>query len=200
VVVLTFDDGFEDFAAVAAPELTARHWPATVFLPAGKAGGSADWEAAGGTRGRPLMSWATVRDLARCGIEFGAHGISHTDLTTLSPDAARAEVVGSKQRIEDTVGRPVISFAAPYGRTNPAIRAEVRRHFRAAVGTTLAEARPASDPYDLPRLEMWYFRRPRRWRAYLEGSRGYLRVRQVLRRARTLAGGLAPGQQTTTNF
>src|SRR5450755_3578189 len=33
-VVLTFDDGYEDFATVAYPELQARNWSATVYLPA----------------------------------------------------------------------------------------------------------------------------------------------------------------------
>src|SRR5438105_1713518 len=43
-VVLTFDDGFDDFARVALPELQTRGWTATVFLPTGKVGGTDDWE------------------------------------------------------------------------------------------------------------------------------------------------------------
>jgi peptidoglycan/xylan/chitin deacetylase (PgdA/CDA1 family) len=32
-VALTFDDGYEDFATVVFPELQARGWTVTVFLP-----------------------------------------------------------------------------------------------------------------------------------------------------------------------
>ena len=65
-VVLTFDDGFEDFASVALPELEARGWGATVFLPAGRVGGTDDWERGRKVyRPRRLLTWETVRDLAR---------------------------------------------------------------------------------------------------------------------------------------
>ncbi len=187
-VVLTFDDGFTDFADVVYPELRARGWTATVFLPAGKAGGFSDWDAAPALARRPLLSWAAAAELAALGVEIGAHGVSHADLTALPPEAARAEVADSRRRIEDRIGRPVTSFAAPYGRTNEAVRAEVRRHYRAAVGTELGRARPTSDPHELPRLEMWYFRDPARWQAYLAGARGYFLLRQVLRRAKRLVG------------
>jgi peptidoglycan/xylan/chitin deacetylase (PgdA/CDA1 family) len=186
-IVLTFDDGFTDFADVAWPELQARGWTATVFLPAGKVGEIADWDVQPGRPAQRLLSWRAVADLAGAGIEIGAHGVRHVDLTALPWDAARAEVVESRRRIEDRIGCPVTSFAAPYGRTNTAVRAEARRHYRAAVGTDLARARPSSDPYNLPRIEMWYFRDTRRWRSYLEGAaRGYFLLRQFLRRTRAL--------------
>ena len=189
-IVLTFDDAFSDFAAVAFPELQVRGWTATVFLPAGKTGKTAHWDVRPDWPAQRLLSWQAITDLAKRGIEIGAHGVSHTDLTTLPLDGARQEVVDARQRIEDRIGCPVTSFAAPYGHTTPAIRAEIRRHYRAAVGTDLARARSTSDPYNLPRIEMWYFRDPRRWQSYLEGeARGYLLLRQVLRRMRAL---LAP--------
>jgi peptidoglycan/xylan/chitin deacetylase (PgdA/CDA1 family) len=186
-IVLTFDDAFTDFAEVAFPELQARGWTATVFLPAGKAGEVAHWDVRPGWPAQRLLSWQALTNLAGLGIEIGAHGVSHTDLTTLPLDIARQEVVDSRRRIEDRIGCPVTSFAAPYGRTTSAIRAEVRRHYQAAVGTDLARARSTSDPYNLPRIEMWYFRDLRRWQSYLEGdARGYFLLRQGLRRMRIL--------------
>ena len=38
------------------------------------------------------------------GVEMGAHGVGHIDLTTLPLDAARAEVIESRRRIEDRIG------------------------------------------------------------------------------------------------
>ena len=92
--------------------------------------------------------------------------------------------------IEEFAGCRVTSFAPPYGRMSPAVRAEVSRQYLAAVGTVMGRARRTSDIYDLPRIEMWYFRHERRWRAYLEGgARGYFIVRKALRKVRTLAKG-----------
>jgi hypothetical protein len=51
----------------------------------------------------------------------------------------------------------------------------------------MAPATRAHDPYNLPRVDMWYFRDRARWRDYLDGSMTYFRIRQVLRRARLAA-------------
>lgn len=190
-VVLTFDDGFNDFATVAFPELQARGWTATVFLPAGKMGGTDDWQTSTSyAPSRPLMTWKTVADLARLGVDFGGHGVSHTDLTSLPLAAMREEVVTCQRMIEEFAGCRVTSFAPAYGKITPAIRAEVRHHYLASVGTVMAQVRRTSDVYDLPRIEMWYFRSERRWRAYLErGSRGYFILRKALRQVRSFAHG-----------
>ncbi len=183
-VVLTFDDGYEDFASVVFPELQARGWNATVFLPAGKTGERADWDAPPGPR---LMDWRTVSELAQRGVDFGGHGVSHADLTTLPAQVACAEIGKARSFIEDQTGCPVTSFAPPFGKSNRVLRFEMSRHYQAAVGTRLNPARAGHEPYDLPRIEMWYFRDPRRWQAYLRGAaRCYFFVRRLLRRARGL--------------
>jgi peptidoglycan/xylan/chitin deacetylase (PgdA/CDA1 family) len=192
-LVLTFDDGFADFANAAYPELQTRGWSATVFLPAGKLGGMADWEGAT----RPLMTWETISTLAEQGVEFGAHGVTHADLTTLEPGAARQEIIASKQLIEQKAGCRVSCFAAPFGRTTPVLKAVIRQEYRSAVGTRLARASRRSDLHDLPRIEMWYFRDPKRWRAYLEGrGQAYFLARKALRAARSLAGPLGRAPRT----
>jgi peptidoglycan/xylan/chitin deacetylase (PgdA/CDA1 family) len=190
-VVMTFDDGFDDFATIAFPELQARGWTATIFLPTGRIGGTDNWQARTScSPARPLMTWKTVAKLAGLGMDFGGHGVSHTDLTSLAPAAAREEIVTCKRTIEEFTGCRVTCFAPPYGKTNPAVQAEVSRHYLAAVGTSLARAHRTSDVYDLPRIEMWYFRHERRWRAYLEGgARGYFVVRKTLRKVGALAHG-----------
>jgi peptidoglycan/xylan/chitin deacetylase (PgdA/CDA1 family) len=188
-IVLTFDDGFTDFAETAFPEIHKRGWKATVFLPTGRMGQPASWDTWPGRNLGQVMSWQTVKELAREGIEFAAHGVSHSDLTRLPADAARAEVADSGRQIEDHLGSPVTSFAAPFGRTNAVVKAEVRRRYRAAVGTRMARVNPGSDFFELPRVEMWYFRDMNRWRSYLGGgARGYFMLRQMLRQVRALAG------------
>ena len=117
-VVLTFDDGFADFASEAAPLLIRRGWSATVFLPTGKLGGCDDWEPHDAAfPPRALMNWPQIEELASGGIDFGGHSVTHCDLTRLSAQALEAEVVGSQRAIEERIGRPASTFAVPFGKT-----------------------------------------------------------------------------------
>jgi peptidoglycan/xylan/chitin deacetylase (PgdA/CDA1 family) len=182
VAVLTFDDGYRDFADAAWPEIEKRGWGATVFLSSGLVGSADGWDPDGRGR-RPLLDWREARRLADRGVELGAHAVSHRDLTRITHDEACGEIQTSRATIEDRTGASVTSFAAPFGRTTMAIRAEISRFYQRAVGTTLGQADDLSDRFDLPRIEMWYFRDPVRWRRHLQGATGYLSLRRTLRRA-----------------
>jgi peptidoglycan/xylan/chitin deacetylase (PgdA/CDA1 family) len=48
-------------------------------------------------------------------VEIGAHTINHPSLATLPIDAQRIEISGSKKILEDLLGKPVRSFAYPFG-------------------------------------------------------------------------------------
>ena len=65
-----------------------------------------------------MMSWDQVREMHRAGIEFGAHTMTHPILTRISLDEVRAEVAGSKSRIESEIGETVLSFAYPNGQSS----------------------------------------------------------------------------------
>ena len=62
-----------------------------------------------------MMDWDQIREMHRAGIEFGAHTMTHPILTRVSLDEVRAEVGGSKSRIESEIREPVLSFAYPNG-------------------------------------------------------------------------------------
>jgi peptidoglycan/xylan/chitin deacetylase (PgdA/CDA1 family) len=186
-VAITFDDGYHDFADAAFPEIASRGWGCTLFLASGLLDAGAQWNPDGrGTR--RLIEWKEARTLAERGVELGGHSVHHPDLTRLHPDEARREIADCRDAIERQTGSRVDSFAAPYGHTTAAVRQDISRIYARAVGTTLAVATAASDPYDLPRIEMWYFQSRARWSAFLDGATAYFTTRQLLRRARALAG------------
>lgn len=174
-VVLTFDDGYRDLLQVVAPELAIRGWTATVFLaPQCTERGWCDADSPA-----PLLNWAAAAELVRAGWEIGSHSLTHRDLTRLSESEVVTELRDSRSRLEDRLQTAVTSFAAPFGRATRRVRAIAAQHYRRAVSTRLAVATSADDPYDLPRLEMWYFQDPARWRAHLDGGgRFYLSWRR----------------------
>jgi len=185
-VVITFDDGFADFADSAFQILKAHAYTATVFLPSGKIGGVEDWDG-NASLGRRLMSWSQVIDLARSGIEFGGHSVTHKDLTKLSQNELEHEVRECRDQIAQKLGSTPLAFAPPYGRAEERERTEIRKVFGVSVGTTLNRADRDGDPYDVPRIEMHYFRDLHRWRDYLEGrAEWYLTTRRVMRNVRSL--------------
>ena len=65
---------------------------------------------------RPLRPDELVSLSRDTGIEIGAHTASHARLGALTAAAQRAEIEASKVALESIIGRPVESFAYPFGR------------------------------------------------------------------------------------
>jgi peptidoglycan/xylan/chitin deacetylase (PgdA/CDA1 family) len=113
-VVLTFDDGYRDVQENALPVLAELGFRATVFVVTGAMEGTSSFRWY--RRQPPLMSGDDIAALDRMGtLSFEAHTVTHPRLTELSLDAARQEIVGSKQALERCVGRPVEAFCYPAG-------------------------------------------------------------------------------------
>ncbi len=188
-VLITFDDAFADFATVAAPILKRYQLTATVFVPTARIGQGEVWKGACAPP-RPLMNWETIRALSDEGFEFGGHSRTHADLTLLDDDALDHEITDCAAELRKQTGTSANSFAAPYGRVNSHVIEAIGRSYGVAFGTRLARVRRGSERFDVPRIEMHYFRDERHWRDLLRGKLAYLRLRQSLRKVRALAGGL----------
>ncbi len=187
-VLITFDDGFADFATAAHPVLRDRGFASMVFVPTGKLDFREDWRGANSPP-RQLLDWSSVRELATAGVEFGGHGVAHADLTRVPPPVRRHEIERCARELEQQLGRPVRAFAAPYGHVNRDVLDDVARTYAIAFGTRFDRAVPGRDPYDVPRIEMHYFRSPQRWREFVEGRNAYFHARRALRAIRLAALG-----------
>jgi peptidoglycan/xylan/chitin deacetylase (PgdA/CDA1 family) len=114
-VVLTFDDGFADSARYAPPVLQRHGFTATFYLVAGLVGRPGEWlQPEVGFR-LPLMGWATARALQADGFHFGSHTVTHRRLARLAAGEARAELVRSRELLEDGLARRVEHLAYPFG-------------------------------------------------------------------------------------
>ena len=117
LVAITFDDGYQDNFAAAAPVLRRLRLPACYFVCPGLMHSSAglphDHESLG--RAVPLMTSDQVRQLHRWGFDIGAHTDHHVRLSAVDRASARIELLGAKTTLENWLGDPVDLFAYPYG-------------------------------------------------------------------------------------
>jgi peptidoglycan/xylan/chitin deacetylase (PgdA/CDA1 family) len=158
---ITFDDGFRNFHDHAAPVLSERRFPATVFIVTGGCGKHNAWPGQPAWAPRlELMPWSELNAVAAAGFTIGAHSVRHPDLTRIPAIEAAREIRDSRRAIEDRTGRPAAEFAYPYGRVNARVRALAAAEFRIACGVSLRFATASSDPLLLPRIDAWYLRHP----------------------------------------
>lgn len=187
-VVLTFDDAFANFAEHAASVLLGHGFRATLFAVAGYCGAHNDWPTQPpGVPRLPLLSWDSLRDLAAEGFEIGAHTLTHPRLPDLPPAEAERELAAGRFALEDRLGREASTLAYPYGSVDGPTRAAVAAHYRAACGVRLGTARPSSDRFELPRVDMYYLRDPRLFRLFPSWTGSlYLGLRSLGRACRGL--------------
>jgi peptidoglycan/xylan/chitin deacetylase (PgdA/CDA1 family) len=138
----------------------------------------------------PLLSLANLRDLVSEGFEVGCHSSTHPRLLRTSDEDAEIEIVASKHRLEDGLGREVRIFAYPYGQATVGQRALARQHYRAACGVVLGTARSTDDRHHLPRIDMYYYRSKAAFRLFGTAlAEPYIRLRAAARGLRALLSG-----------
>jgi peptidoglycan/xylan/chitin deacetylase (PgdA/CDA1 family) len=160
-LAVTFDDGFQSVYKEAFPVLQDYGMSATVFLTVGERAWAKPAARLPSRESRPMLSWAEIHEMHKKGITFGAHTLTHPDLTRLSPERIETEVGISKAVIEDVLGAPVSCFAYPYGRFDQYSREIVRKHFACACSDKLALITEDSDPYALERVDAFYLKNNR---------------------------------------
>jgi len=144
-ILLTFDDGYQDFYTEALPALQAHQMVATVFV----IYGSLD-----DTDGRYLTT-TQVRNIANAGIEIGSHTVSHPDLTTVDNGKLQDELMASRSALERIVGKRITAIAYPSG----AVDERVERYadftgYQFGVTTEPGIAQRAMDWLRLPRVRV----------------------------------------------
>jgi peptidoglycan/xylan/chitin deacetylase (PgdA/CDA1 family) len=144
-VVVTFDDGYRDFADAALPLLVRYRVPAVLYLATGLVA-----EEGGGREG---ISWSALREAVATGlVAVGSHTHSHADLSRAAPEVCEEEMRRSKGLIEERLGVACRHFAHPYAVTSPAADRAARRYFdSAAPHAWRTNRRGRIDPYRLGR-------------------------------------------------
>lgn len=187
--VLTFDDGYASVYQVAFPLLRQHGMTATVFIAPGanNAGGMTPLPP---LYGRQMLTWNEIREMRAHAISFGAHSLTHRDLTRLDPPEQEHELRTSQTILADALGEPIPFFAYPLGRHNARVRALAAQFYKAACSDRLGLANRRSDVYALARVETFYLRAPRAADGLTHNwFRYYLAARNIPRTLRKMVSG-----------
>ena len=113
-VFLTFDDGLRSQFEVAAPILERFDFPATFFVFTNPIDRSDNY-----------MTWDQLKTLVAAGHDVGSHGHYHLFWDRISAAELPAEIIGSKNILEDQLGITVVTTAYPFGEYTPAVTTAV---------------------------------------------------------------------------
>ena len=183
--VITFDDGYQTVYDEAFPVLQRYGLSATIFLTVGQTGTAKLGGRLPSLNDRAMLTWHQVREMQKWGITFGAHTLTHPDLTRLPFNQVEAEVLDSKAIIEDVLAARVDCFAYPYGRCDHQSREIVRQHFACACSDELGLMNALSDPFAIERVDTYYLRSDRLFDVMLTNLFSwYIQGRSIPRRLR----------------
>jgi peptidoglycan/xylan/chitin deacetylase (PgdA/CDA1 family) len=152
--LVTIDDGFASTFDLALPILRHHAVPAVAFVTPSLVGNPD----APRVEAERYMNWAELEKLAEGGITTGAHGYDHASLGAMTTQAAHEQGARARELLESRLGRPVSSFAYPYGTVRDfnagTRRALVDAGYALVFTSQHGSIRAGMDPHELPRVKV----------------------------------------------
>lgn len=174
-VILTFDDGFDNFYTEAYSILRHYGFPATVFVITDCIN-QPGW-----------LSLDQIKEIARHGITIGSHTKNHSYLPSLSEEEIKNQIIGSKRLLEDMLHMPVDFISYPNGGFTPLVQTIVRRAGYSAGFTTNRSLGLRPDRFALRRIKMTnHSSKPWIMQAKLSGYYSWLKRQPVAAQERLL--------------
>jgi peptidoglycan/xylan/chitin deacetylase (PgdA/CDA1 family) len=105
-----------------------------------------------------MLTSRQIREMHEGGVVIGAHTQTHSNMTLLTPEQARNEIAGSRDRLQAVLGAPVLDFAYPntggrYPHFNETVAAVVRDlGFRSGSTSRPGVVEAGTNPFMIPRL------------------------------------------------
>lgn len=153
-IVITFDDGYEEFQREVAPLLIEHGFRASIFVVSELVGQTNAWDAELGET-LSLMDWSEIEQLAVEGFEIGSHTRRHLPLVTLDQEQLADDLARSKRTLEQRLGQPVRSLSYPFGLHDATVESVAGAcGYEHAVTTDEWSASWSDSLLALPRLEV----------------------------------------------
>jgi peptidoglycan/xylan/chitin deacetylase (PgdA/CDA1 family) len=144
-IMITFDDGYRDVLANAAPVLERYRFPATEYVITARISGPDP----------SFLSWGDLAQLEASDVEIGSHTVHHLDLASLADPEAWTELSDSRRVLEEHLHHPVQWLAYPDGSEDAATVALARQAgYVLAMTTRPGSLQSGSDPLELRRIEV----------------------------------------------
>lgn len=132
IVLITFDDGYENNYLYAYPILKKYNVKGNIFVVYNTIGKTNIWH---NPVTEPWINMATkeqIIEMHKSGvIEFGSHTMNHPRLENIPFEDAVWEITESKKQLEELLQTQIIAFAYPYGNGayNEKIREVVKENY-----------------------------------------------------------------------
>ena len=143
-ILITFDDGHMDNYSNAFPIMQKYGFTGVLYIVGNYMGADG------------FMDRDQILEMYDAGWEVGSHSMNHYDLTKLSPQDQRNEIVGSKEKLESMLGIDILTFAYPFGAKNESVMDYVRfAGYMAAMGAEgYTDSQGEWNLYNLQRVEI----------------------------------------------
>lgn len=149
-IVLSFDDGYEDFYRDVFPILKKYHMKATQYV-------IYDFI---GRKG--FLKDSEIKEMIESGlIEIGSHTLDHLALAKLPEKQAEKQIIESKELFEKRFGIKIETFAYPYGSFDKTAIDIVRKAgYKAAVSVIPGTLQSENNIFYLNRIRAGYLETP----------------------------------------
>ncbi|MGM8216558.1 polysaccharide deacetylase family protein [Bacillaceae bacterium W0354] len=134
MVVITFDDGYEEYYTYAVPLLKKHEFPSINYIATGyiETENVYWWDQDIGIS--ETMNWDQLLKLSEEElVDIGAHTVSHLDLDRLSESDIEEEIVNSKRILEGKLQMRIRHFSYPRGQYNQHSVEQVQLNYQTGV-------------------------------------------------------------------